>query len=144
MTYQREPVERKLSALAGYVAELRPLCRIDLATYQRQGTVRRAVERLLQLCAESAADACAALLAAGGRPPATHLRAQFTAAAELGAIPEDLAARLGLAAGLRDRIVHDCDRLDDQLVWAAARAAVVDFPAFIAALAAYLARHDLS
>jgi uncharacterized protein YutE (UPF0331/DUF86 family) len=143
LTPRHEIVERKLAALAGYVEELRPKARLTLAAYRRGATARRAVERLLQLCTDAAADACAGLLAAAGRIPASNLRAQFTEAAALGALPADLAERLLAAAGLRNRLVHDYDRLDDARVLAAARSALTDFPRFIAAVAEYLAREEV-
>lgn len=137
MSPRDEAVERKLAALAGYIEELRPLTAVDLDTYRGDAPRRRAIERLLQLCTEAAADACGALLSARGRAPAPDMRSDFTQAAALGALPAELAERLGRAAGLRDRLVHDYDRLDDALVWAAARAALKDFPTFIAAVATY-------
>lgn len=140
MSPRHEVVERKLAALAGYLDELRPKVRRGLAAYRRSATVRRAVERLLQLCVEGAADACAGLLAEAGRGPAPSLRAQFVEAAALGALPAELASRLAAAAGLRNRLVPDYERLDDALVWAAARSALQDLPAFIAAVTEYLER----
>jgi len=136
-----EVVERKLLALAGYLEELRPKARLGLAAYLKSGTTRRAVERLLQLCVEAAADACAGLLSGAGRGGAPSTRATFAAAATIGAVEQTLARRLGDAAGLRNRLVHDYDHLDDALVWAAARSALRDFPEFIAGVTTFLDRN---
>lgn len=142
MSPRHEVVERKLGALAGYLEELRPKSRLSLAAYRRSGTTRRAVERLLQLCTDAAADACAGLLVVAGRGPASNLRAQFAEAAALGAIPADLAERLLPVAGLRNRLVHDYEQLDDARVWSAARAVLRELPLFIASVTDYLARLD--
>lgn len=142
MSPRQEVVARKLVALSAYVDELRPKTRVGLPAYRKNGTLRRAVERLLQLCVESAVDACAALAAEHGRDPASTMRGDIEAAAAAGAIPEDLASRLGAAAGLRNRLVHDYERLDDALIWAAARSAARDFPLLIAAMTTYLEQHD--
>ena len=142
MSPRQEIVERKLTTLAGYVDELRPKTRFGLAAYRKNATLRRAVEQLLQLCVESAVDACAGLAAEQGLAAAPTMRGDIEAAAALGAIPGDLAARLGAATGLRNRLVHDYERLDDASVWAAARAAMQDFPLFIAAMTAYLEQNE--
>ena len=138
MSPQAEVVERKLLALTGYLAELRPKARLGLAAYRRNATVRRAVERLLQLSIESAADACAALLGQLGRPPAPTMRGEFEAAGEAGAVEPELARRLAAAAGLRNRLVHDYERLDDAAVLAAAREVLRDLPEFIVQVTAFL------
>lgn len=142
MSPRQEVVERKLAALSGYVEELRPKTRFGLGTYRNNATLRRAVERLLQLCVEAAVDACAALAAEHGRNAAATMRGDIEAAAALGAIPEDLAERLGTATGLRNRLVHDYERLDDAIVWAAARSAMKDLPLFIGAMTAYLEQNE--
>ena len=45
-----------------------------------------------------------------------------------------------IAAGLRNRLVHDYDDLDPHRVFDALQAAVVDVPRYVAAVQAHLAR----
>lgn len=45
--------------------------------------------------------------------------ASFVEAGRRGLIPEELAERLAPSAGLRNRLVHESDRIDDAIVLAA-------------------------
>jgi uncharacterized protein YutE (UPF0331/DUF86 family) len=62
----------------------------------------------------------------------------FTALSRIGALPSDFAARLAPCAGLRNRIVHAYDDLDAGRVYDALRVALVDVPAYLAGVRAFL------
>ena len=57
-----------------------------------------------------------------------------------GVIPADLAGRHAPAAGLRNRLVHQYDRLDDSLVLRAIQSAERDLGDYVAALERFLER----
>lgn len=87
-------VRRKLATLHGYIEELADHRDVTLQEYVTGSVRRRAVERLLQLIIEVAADINTHLVTEiEGMPPADHTDS-FAAAARIGAIDVDLAARL--------------------------------------------------
>jgi hypothetical protein len=82
----RALLQRKLTSLAAYLDELDAVTPATVAEYVADSTVRRAVERLVQVVTECAADAADLLLAVNRReklsrnqarktePPAAHKR----------------------------------------------------------------------
>jgi uncharacterized protein YutE (UPF0331/DUF86 family) len=62
--------------------------------------------------------------------------------AEAGALEFDLAASLAPSAGLRNRLVHEYDRIDDAIVLSAVEQTLALYPQYVAAIEAYLAMDD--
>lgn len=57
-----------------------------------------------------------------------------------GILDAPFAARIARAAGLRSRLVHDYDDLDQRLLFGALADALADVPAYTAAVHGYLER----
>lgn len=117
---RRELIERKLAHLHGYVQDLESFVPLTPVERQRQ---HYAIERLLQLLCEVAADITLQILKARGVAPPESYRAVFEQARDRGWMSEDLAQELISACGLRNVIVHLYDNLDMQRVLAAVDAA---------------------
>jgi uncharacterized protein YutE (UPF0331/DUF86 family) len=75
-------------------------------------TLRAAVERWLQVAIEACIDLAYHVAAERGWTPSETARAAFLALASHGILTVDLAKRLGLAAGLRNVLVHDYADVD--------------------------------
>ncbi|MGH7150899.1 MAG: type VII toxin-antitoxin system HepT family RNase toxin [Planctomycetota bacterium] len=128
MTGARNDVaRRKLAALGDHLHELERMLPSTLRAYERDAVRRRAVERLLQLLVESAADLFQRLLVLRGIAAPQDYRGIFRAAARAGLIPEDLVERLDPFASLRNLLVHEYDDLDDAVVHSEAGRAVAVF-----------------
>ena len=132
-----ELVERKLEAMANYLDELRALRPSDLQEYRKDLPRRRAVERLLQLIVEVATDINTHLAAESGEVPDDYFES-FWSAARLGAIDAELARVLAPSAGLRNRLVHEYETLDDGQVFASIDMALGLFPTYIRQILAFL------
>lgn len=130
----REIVRRKLERIADSLRLLEPMKGLSLEAYRGDVYRRKATERLLQEIVEAAVDVNLHLLAAGGGPIPDDLYSSFVALGEAGFLDASLAARLAPSAGLRNRLVHEYDRLDDALILASVREALEMYPA-----SAYLA-----
>lgn len=135
----RALLQRKLAALVSYLDELDATVPSTEAAYAADSTLRRAVERLVQVVVEAATDAADLLLAAEGRTVGESTREIFEALHAAGAIDDGLRRRFAYEhSALRNRIVHDYDELDNAAVWRAARQLVPDGRALAAALTARL------
>jgi uncharacterized protein YutE (UPF0331/DUF86 family) len=136
----RATIERKLVLLLGYVDELEPL--VGDARRRAAGNVaRRAIERLVQLIVETVMDANGALAADGGLAPPASGRESFDVAERLRAVPPELAQRFRASyVGLRNRIVHEYETLDEALVLRAARRLVGDARSYASAVRSFLSR----
>lgn len=113
---RRAIVERKLAHLHGYIQDLASFAPLDPAQRQAQ---HYAIERLLQLLCEAAADIALQILRDRGVAPPESYRAVFERARDLGLMPEDLAADMIRACGMRNVIVHLYDTLDMRRILAA-------------------------
>jgi uncharacterized protein YutE (UPF0331/DUF86 family) len=130
-------LQRKLSSLTGYLDELQAALPATRDEYLSAPTVRRAVERLVQVVVECAADAGDLLLTAEGRTVGDSARDIFEGLHSAGIIDDALRQRFAYGySGLRNRIVHDYDVLDSAAVWQAARQLVPEGRALLAALVA--------
>lgn len=63
----------------------------------------------------------------------------FIQLGELGILPQDLAVALAPSAGLRNRLVHEYEAIDDTIVIAAVPQAQDLYPQYIAAVERHLA-----
>ncbi len=133
-------VRRKLATIQASVAALEGGGRISLAEYQRDLWRRKGIERVLQESIEAMLDIATYLLIRLGRPAPADAYGAFLALAEAGILERDLAQALAPSAGLRNRLVHEYDALDDALVLAAVDTALLVLPRFVAAIEAWLRR----
>ncbi len=133
-------VRRKLATMVEALSGLRPLAELPLESYRERYYERKAAERLLQEAIEAALDVNAHLVAELGRAVPDDYYGGFVKLGELGILPSALARDLAPAAGLRNRLVHQYDAIDDAKVLAAIGRALEMFPAYIQAVDAYLGR----
>lgn len=107
-------IARKLSLLDEVANELETLRPLDLADLESQWTVRRAVERDLQVLSETVIDVCQRLLSLAGEGPATSAADAVRRCVALGAISNrETYVRM---AQMRNVIVHRYDQVDPQVL----------------------------
>lgn len=135
-------VRRKLATVVANVAALESVQHVSLQEYRANLWQRKAVERFLQEAIEAAMDCGSHILIRNGQPPPGDLYSTFGALSALGVLDDALARSLAPSAGLRNRIVHEYDELDDARVHAALPVAVRDLSAFVAAVEAWLQRQQ--
>jgi len=133
-------VRRKLAIIVEALAGLDPLGRLTLEEYRQRYYERKAAERLLQEAIEAALDINAHLIAELGRAVPDDYYGGFLKVGELQIVPPALARDLAPAAGLRNRLVHEYDAIDDARVLAAIGRALELFPRYIEAIEGYLTR----
>jgi uncharacterized protein YutE (UPF0331/DUF86 family) len=136
-------IRRKLARIAESLARLRPLSQLTLEEYRQRFYERKAAERLLQEAIEAALDINAHLIAEHGRAVPDEYYGGFLALAELQIFPVDLARQLAPPAGLRNRLVHEYETLDDAKVHAATRTLLELYPRFVQAIEAFLTKSGL-
>ena len=136
----RALVRRKLAAISQNLVDLRPIAALSLSEYMSDRLRRKAVERLLQEMVEAAVDVNLHVL----RTLEVELPGDYyTSFIELGrrdVITQELAEQLAPAAGLRNRLVHEYDAIDDSIVLDAVQFAYDDFGTFVTAIEEYLQR----
>ena len=132
-------VRRKLATIVRSLDDLATVEALSLEEYRRDRLRQKGAERLLQETVEAAVDVNLHLLHAGGHAAATDYYTSFTEAGRHELIPSSLANELAPAAGLRNRLVHEYDQIDDAIILAAIPEARRLFAAYVAAVEQHLA-----
>lgn len=138
----RELARLRLDRIRENLRLLEPIAQLPPAQYAEDVYRKKAAEKLLQEVVEAAADVNAHVLVESGRPAPDDLYSSFLGLAELGVLDQDLARLLAPSAGLRNRLVHEYEQIDDALVLASLREALDLYPRFIAAVLAFLPRDE--
>ncbi len=136
-------IRRKLAHIIACLDGLRPLGRLSLDEYRARFYERKAAERLLQEAIEAALDINAHMIAElGGEVPEEYYGG-FLKMADLGIVPLALADSLAPSAGLRNRLVHEYETIDDAKVLASTGTLLELYPRYVQAVEAYLAKAGL-
>lgn len=136
-------VRRKLATIARDLTDLAGLEGLTADAYRADRMRRKATERLVQEVVEAAVDTNVHLLRAAGRATPGDYFSSFMAAGEARILPDALARELAPSAGLRNRLVHEYDEIDDALVLAAAIKARRLYRDYVAAIEQYLREQGL-
>lgn len=136
----REVVRRKLAHLAEALEALRPLARLSFPEYAAKLYERKAAERLLQVAIEAAVDVNTHILVGLGRPVPVDAYGSFVGLGDAGVLDGGLATRLAPSAGLRNRLVHEYNGLDDFKVHGAMAEALDGFAEFVEQVERFLER----
>lgn len=132
-------VRRLLTTLDRYRSTLDDLGQLTAEEYV--ATQAYAGRYLVQAAAQVCIDLALHVIASEGWEPPASFRDSFTALAAHEVISDDLAARLRNLTGLRNRLVHLYEEVDDRLVHDALADGLADFRDYAQALAA-LARPE--
>lgn len=133
-----ESVQRRLVEMRALLAVLRRHSDATGADLAADLERRLVVERALQQVVDLAVKINAHVVTALGAPTPADYHSSFAALAAVGAIPADLARELAPSAGLRNRLVHEYDEIDLDVVAAALPGAVDGYATYVAQVADWL------
>ena len=133
-------VRRKLATISRNLDALEEADGITLDAYRDDLFRKKGAERLLQEVIEAAVDANLHLLRALGEATPGDYFESFIAVGKAGIIPAELARSLAPSAGLRNRLVHEYDRIDDEIVLNAISEARRTLTDYVAAVEKHVAR----
>jgi uncharacterized protein YutE (UPF0331/DUF86 family) len=112
-------VHRKLALMARNLEDLVAIADLSLEEFTDDRFRQKGTERLLQEVIEAAVDVNLHLLRVLHHSSATDYFTSFVRLADAGVLTRDLAEKLAPAAGLRNRLVHEYDDIDDAIILAA-------------------------
>ena len=135
-------VRRKLAVIVRNLADLAAVEGLTLEEYRRDRFRQKGVERLLQETVEAAVDMNLHVLRIRGGDVPTDYFTSFAALGRQGVIPAALADLLAPSAGLRNRLVHQYDAIDDALVLQAMGGARRLFTAYVDAVEQFVAAEE--
>lgn len=135
-----EVVRRKLAVLQNALAAFEQSGSIDLDAYRRDFWRRKGTERVLQEMIEAGMDIASHILVQTGRAAPADGRPGFLELGSATVISPELARALAPAVGLRNRLLHEYEEIDDRIVLGAVNQAQSLFPRFIVEIERFLAR----
>ena len=135
-----EIVRRKLAVVIENLKTLEPIKNMKPDEYLQDIYKRKATERLLQELIEAAIDINVHIIVETGHTVPDDYYESFIKAGELNIISLDLAQNLAPSAGLRNRLIHEYDRLEHSMVLKAVNMAEELFPQYIKAINDYLSK----
>jgi uncharacterized protein YutE (UPF0331/DUF86 family) len=133
----RERVLAKLDELDGYLRELRAVAPVRYQEYLAVEK-RRACERLLQVSVEAVIDTCAVLVTGLRLGLPGEEDDLFAKLGQRGVVSAAMAETLRRMKGLRNLLVHEYGRINDQLVFETLQNRLGDFDGFKAEVLAFL------
>lgn len=128
---EAEIVKRKLARIAENLKALEPIKDMKQDKYVKDLYKRKATEKLLQELIEAAIDINIHMIVQTGNPAPDDYYESFIKAGELKIISQDLAEKLAPSAGLRNRLVHEYDRIEHSMVLKAVAMAEELYPQYV-------------
>lgn len=135
---EKEIIRRKLAIIVENLRVLEPINKMKKDEYTRDVYRRKATERLLQELIEAAIDINTHVIVETGNQAPDDYYESFVKLGILGILQIELAEKLAPSAGLRNRLVHEYDVLQDSLVLDAVRMAEDLYPEYVKEMEDYL------
>ena len=134
----RDLVIQKLDSMKRYLSELATFK--GLTFEEHEGTIhnRRSVERLIQLLVECASDVNSHILAKEENAAVESCRSSFIVMGEKGYLDKKLASGLSKAAGMRNILMHEYEKIDDRAVYDTIPLAISSFQTYMREILLFL------
>ncbi len=131
----QDKLSSRLSALEGYLAELRSFREVDRAEFEREPGLHHLAERFLHLACESVLDIAHHVIADEGLRAPTSYKDAMDVLRDRGLLDADLAERLKHWMGFRNVLVHLYLAIDHGRSWDAIQDDLGDLEEFAARVA---------
>lgn len=131
-------VAKRLELITRYLESLKKFESKSLEEYLGTFETQMVVERLLQLMTQAAIDINEHILSKINPGNSTTNFEAFLEIGKYDVINLDLAKRLAPSAGLRNRLVHEYDDLDQSLVFGAIKFALLQYPLYVQQINIYI------
>jgi uncharacterized protein YutE (UPF0331/DUF86 family) len=127
----RQLITRKMSLILEDVAAMTRLSQLSREQYLKDSINEALAERYLERAIGRMIDVNFHLVTESGHAPPKDYHESFVLLGTHGVMTADLAKELAMAAGLRNRIVHEYDDIDPERVYEALPPAVRRIPVYL-------------
>lgn len=112
-----EIIVNKLIKMEEYISELEDFKPQTYREYKNDQLKRYAIERLIQLIIDLALDVNNILIKKSDHYPAQDYFSSFLELVDLEILPEEFAKDIAPSTGIRNRLVHEYEKVNDKLVY---------------------------
>jgi uncharacterized protein YutE (UPF0331/DUF86 family) len=134
MPVNRELVERKIALILQDLEQLRRLARLKVEEYLSDPRNEALGERFLERIIGRIIDINFHLITEKTNATPRDYHDSFLRLGSMGFLNPEVAARFARLAGLRNRIAHEYNGLDEKLIFAAIQEMTVELPGYLAAI----------
>lgn len=113
----KEIIEQKIKQIISYLNEIEPILKLSFGECKKDVYKIRTLERNIQLIVDNMVDINNELILEKNIEPADDYFGSFTKLKETGIFPEELINILAPLTGLRNRIVHEYDKVDQKILF---------------------------
>lgn len=131
-------IKEKLKNILNYLEELKPILTKSYKEYIKDYTNYRTIERNIQLIVDTAVDINNHIILANDREPPIDYYDSFVKMENLEIISSELARKLASSAGLRNKLVHEYEKIDDHLLYLEAKKNLKNYFEYIKLVMEYL------
>lgn len=124
-------INRKISLISKDLKALKSISKLSLKKYLAGIQYEVLVERYLERIITRMIDINYHLIVETGNPPPSDYFISFIELSELKVFPRSFAEKIAQAAGLRNRLVHEYNSIDEKKVYQAMKEAVKDIPKYL-------------
>jgi uncharacterized protein YutE (UPF0331/DUF86 family) len=135
-------IHRKITLIAKDLRELKPISLLSQIDYFKKIDYEILAERYLERIITRMIDINYHLIVASNNPPPKDYFTSFTELVKLRILPRDFAERLAKYAGLRNRLVHEYNTLDERKVYLAVKSIVKDLPHYLDYIEEFIERKE--
>lgn len=114
-------IEQKIKQIITYLNEIKPILQMNFEEYKKDVYKMRALERNIQLIVDNMVDINNEFLADQNIEPADEYYGSFTKLLQTDIFPEDLLNILAPLTGLRNRLVHEYEKVDQKILFITAQ-----------------------
>lgn len=136
----RQLIETKLCTLEDYLARLVEIENISFEEYTADYFRKKGIERVIASVVECASDINSYLLAKGASVSPKDYRDSFTRLTEFEILPRGFVEKITPSTGLRNRLVHEYDKIDDKIVHASIKITLDQYARYIKYIHDFLER----
>lgn len=135
---EREPATSRLMLIVKYLNRLREFESVSLDDYLNSFDYQLIVERLIQLLVDAASDINTYILVQLHSTFPSAYYDSFIEAGNKGIITRELASSLAASAGMRNRLVHQYEEINNRIVFSAIPMALAQFSLYVQQITIYL------
>lgn len=124
-------ITRKINLISKDLKRLRPISGFSLKEYLGKYEYEVLTERYLERIITRMIDINYHLITETGNPPPSDYFESFIEVGRLKILPVAFSRKLAQSAGLRNRLVHEYNSLDEKKVYLALKAGIKDIPKYL-------------
>lgn len=135
-------IEKKISFIKDYLADLEKVAGLSLDEYKSDLFRKRGIEKTLINVVQAAIDINNYILAKSKKIIADDNYDSFIKLGEQNILPPEFAEKIAPAAGLRSRLVHEYDKIDDATAYEAIKDALSQFSTYADYILSFVKKPD--